>query len=468
MSALPGNTRPGLRPLPWITRNCMPSLVQGNVRTTLFRTAFPMLAGTFAMTAYNFADTWFVAGLGTLPLAAMGFTFPVVMLLTFTAGGIGTGVTTLTSHALGRQDRETASRLVSHGVLLTMFVAGILSVAGYLSIVPVFTWLGADAATLPLIGEYMRTWYLGAVTMALPMMGNGILISLGDSKAASSFMLLGPALNVILDPIMIFGLLGCPALGMFGASLATVLSQLASTVWLFHLLSVKHRLLDFRLWRGGGILGSWRRILGFAVPSIISMMLMPISSAVITGLISRFGNEAVAACGAASRIEMFAFVIPMALGISLTPFVSQNFGAHRPDRIKEAKSLSTRFALAYGAIIAAVFSLGAPLLAAVFTNDPKVAEILVSYVRIIAWGYGMMEVHRYCGFILTGMHRPASATALNALRILVLLLPLSFFGAWYGGIRGVFAGRLATDLLVGSVGLFWVTRVVRSVQPQAA
>jgi len=437
-------------------------LVQRSVKRALFHMAFPMLAGTFAMNAYSLTDTWFVAQLGTLPLAAMGFAFPVIMLLTCLARGIGVGVTTLVSHAIGRHDGDDAARLVTHGVALSLGVTAVMSVGGYLTIGPVFRRLGADAATLPLIGEYMRTWYVGAVFMSLPMLGNGLLLSAGDSKAASRFMMLGAGLNLVLDPIMIFGYLGFPALGIRGAALATVIAQGVSTAWLLLLLCRKHRLLVFRRWPLGEYLASLRRILGFAVPSILSMILMPVSAGVITWILSGFGNEAVAASGAAGRIEMFAFVIPMALGISLTPFISQNFGAKRLDRIREAKRVSTRFALLYGGAVAVVFFLCAPWLAGVFSEDPKVVGILVAYIRIISFGYGMMEVHRYCTFFLTGLHRPVSASLLNALRVVGFLIPLSFLGARLGGVRGVFFGRLATDLAVGSIGLAWVSRTCRS------
>ncbi len=438
----------------------MAKLTQGSVKRTLFTMAFPMLAGTIAMSGYNLADTWFVSRLGTLPLAAMGFTFPVVMLLTFIAGSIGTGVTTLTSHAIGRRDQATACRIVSHGFAFTMLVAFLMSIVGYLSIDPVFRLLGADNLTLPLISDYMKTWYVGAVFMALPMMGNGILIACGDSRAASSFMMLGVILNVILDPIMIFGWFGCPALGMFGAALATVISQAVASLRLFYLLNRKHQLLGFNNGAGTSFFLSCRQILGFAIPAGFSMMLMPISAAIITALLSRFGHEAVAASGAASRIEMLAFVIPMALGMSMTPFISQNLGAGRIDRIVEGKNLASSFALIYGLFIAIVFYFSAPLLAGFFTEDSTVSAILMKYIRIIAWGYGMMEVHRYSGFVFTGMHRPFSSTALNVLRILVLLIPLSFAGAYYWGITGIFAARLITDLTVGTFGLVWVSRVL--------
>ncbi len=439
----------------------MSKLLQNSVRRTLFQMAFPMLAGTIAMHSYNLADTWYVSRLGTVPLAAMGYVFPVAMLLRFVAGGIGTGVTTLTSHALGRADRSDASRFLTHGVILIIFVSAAMAAGGLLTIDPLFRFLGADDRVLPLIRMYMRTWYAGALFMALPMMGNGILISLGESKTASLMMVGGSLLNCILDPVMIFGWLGFPALGIWGAALATIIAQAAVTAWLLYLLTVRHRLLRLQRPEMPFFPRSCRRITGFAVPGSISMMLMPFSAAVIVALVSRWGNEAVAAVSAAARVENFAFVIPMALGISLVPFVSQNFGGRRLDRIRQAKTYATGFAFVYGLFVALAFFLAAPLLASVFTGDPKVATVFVLYVRIISFGYGMMEIHRYCGFILTGMHRPVLATILNVVRVGVLLIPLASLGSRYFGLHGIFAGRLLTDLASGAVGLAWVTRLLR-------
>jgi len=442
----------------------MAVLVNKSVSRTLFGMAFPMLAGTFAMNAYNLTDTWFVSRLGTIPLAAMGFTFPVVMLLTCVSRGIGSGVTAIVSHAIGRHDHDDASRLVSHGTALTLLVTAVMSVGGYFLITPVFARLGAGPQTMPLIGEYMRTWYVGAVFMSLPMLGHGILISAGDSKAVSQLMIAGTVLNVILDPILIFGYLGCPAMGIRGAALATIIAQGVSTVWLLHLLLKKHRLLTWRRWRLVEYTGSLRLITRFAIPSVLSMILMPISAMVITKLLSGYGHEVIAATGAAGRIEMFAFMVPMALGISLTPFISQNFGAGRMDRVRQAQKLSTRFALGYGGAMTVVFFVAAPWLAAAFTDDAKVADTLVSYIRVISFGYGMMEVHRYCGFFLTGMYKPISASVLNAVRVVVLLIPLSFLGAHFWGVIGVFGGRLVTDIIVGFVGMAWVAYALKNVR----
>ncbi|WP_435236474.1 MATE family efflux transporter [Psychromonas sp. PT13] len=434
----------------------MPKLIQFDVKQTLFRMALPMLVGTITMNAYNLADTMYVAQLGTLPLAAMGFTFPVVMFFTLVASGVGTGITALSSNAMGRKDNDAAANIVTHGVCLIILFSILLAVCGYLSVNIIFNMLGADDQTLPFVRNYMNTWYFGAVFMAIPMMGNGILISLGDSKSASRFMALGAIVNIILDPIFIFGWLGVPALGILGAALATVISQAISSCWLFYLLAIKYPLIKFRQPNFSALLHSWKRIASFAIPASMTMMLMPISGGVITALISQHGVAAVAGVSAASRMEMFAFVIPMALGMSLTPFVSQNYGGQRIDRIIEARKYATLFALGYGVFIALVFFIGAPYLAQLFTQDPDVTDVFITYVRTISFGYGMMEVHRYSGFFLTGMNRPVHTTLLTFTRVLVLLLPLSFLGSAYWGVSGIFTGRLITDLLSGAIGLLWV------------
>jgi putative MATE family efflux protein len=420
-----------------------------------------MLAGTFAMNAYGLADAWFVAQLGTGPLAAMAFAVPVVMLLTCIAGGLGTGVTSLTSHALGRGDREAAARFVSHGMVLVVASAIVLALVGYVCMDWLFTRLGASPQILPLIRAYMSIWFCGAPFMALPWLGNGLLIASGDSAAASGRMVLGAVLNIILNPVLIYGHFGLPAMGIGGSALATVISQAIATVWLLWLLYHRHKLLKWPRENWRNLLGSLRRILAFGIPGMMSMILMPVSASVLTWILSHFGQEAVAASGAAGRIEMVAFIVPMALGISLMPFVSQNHGANRPDRVREAFRLSTGFALVYGAGIAVIFILVAPWMAATFSDDPKVVAILVSYIRITAVGYGMTEVHRYCTFFLTGLHRPMESLLLDVFRVILLLSPLAYLGAHLIGVNGVFWGRLLTDTVAGSAGMLWVTRARR-------
>jgi putative MATE family efflux protein len=439
----------------------MSKLVESGVISTLFRMAFPMLAGTIAINSYNLVNTYFVSRLGTIPLAAMGFTFPVVMLITFISGGIATGVITVASHALGRKDYERTSAVITNGLVLMILVSISISIIGCIFADPLFKMLGANEEVLPFVKKYMFVWYFGTPLLAIPMMGNGVLLALGDSKKASLFMTFGAVLNCFLDPLLIFGLLGLPAMGITGAALATVLSQLSSTLLLIYLLDKKHKMLAFKKVNIKTFFMFFGVIIKFAIPASISMILMPLAAGIITALVSKHGNGAVAATSAASRVEMLAFLVPMALGMSLTPFVSQNFGAHRMDRINDAKRYSTFFSLFYGLFIALVFFAIAPLFAMLFTKDPEVARLFILYMRIIPFGYGTMELHRYCSFFFTGLHRPLFSTMNNFIRVLFLLIPLSLLGSYLGGIKGIFIARLIADISSGYIGSMWLTKVLQ-------
>lgn len=427
-----------------------------------------MLAGTFALNAYNLTDTWFVSCLGTENLAAMSFTFPVVMLLGFVLRGISTGSMALVAHALGGKRQKTAVRLTTHAIFLTSGISIIILLAGFLTVKLLFTALGASGEVLVLTRKYMYIWYGGIVFLAVQVLICDIIIGTGSTIQSSLLMVSGTLANVVLDYIMIFGRFGFPAMGISGAALATILSQTLVLIAAIFVIHHKHRLLAMSSFHFDRMLISWRRILSMGIPSVLSTILTPISAGVVTRIVSSYGDPAVAACGVASRIEMFAFMIPMTVGMSMVPFVAQNFGAKRFDRIRIARKGAMIFALAFGFIAAVIFFIFVKDIAVIFTppDDPEVEKIvqkiIISYICITCFGYGFLEVHRYAGFCMTGIHEPLMSALLNMVRVFVLLVPLSLLGSITIGISGVFYGRLLTDILSGIIGIIWSGRVLKS------
>jgi putative MATE family efflux protein len=439
----------------------MALLVKDKISKTVLRMAIPMLAGTFAMNAYNLTDTWFVSRLGTNALAAMSFTFPVVMLLGFIMRGLGTGAMTVVAHALGRGKHQTAARITTHATFLSSILALCLTVAGLLTIKPLFTQLGATGEVLVFTQQYMWIWYFGLVIRVVQMMFADIIIGTGNTKAVSLLMVAGTVLNFILDPMMIFGLWGCPKMGIQGAAMATVISEALVLVAAFYFIHKKYQLILFVSHSRRRIVASWRRILRIGIPTTLSSILTPVSAAVVIKIVSRFGQAAVAAIGVASRIEMFAFMIPMTVGMSLVPFVAQNYGARRFDRIKAVQEGAMLFALIFGCIIAGIFLFIARPLGELFSSDPEVVNILVRYIYITCFGYGFLEVHRYAGFCMIGIHRPISSAFLNTIRVIVLMIPLAYFGAKLFGISGIFWGRLITDICSAAIGIVWAGKILK-------
>ncbi|MDD5746142.1 MAG: MATE family efflux transporter [Candidatus Omnitrophica bacterium] len=439
----------------------MTPLVKKSVLKTLLHMAVPMLAGTFALNAYNLTDTWFVSRLGTDALAAMSFTFPVVMLLGFIMRGLGTGAMSIVAHALGGGRHKTAARITTHALFLSAGIAAVLTVIGMAAITPVFSRLGASGTILIMTRQYMQIWYIGLVIRVVQMMFGDIIIGTGNTKAASLLMVMGTVLNFILDPIMIFGLFGFPRMGIQGAALATVLSETGVMAGAVYVLHSRHGLISFLPHSRRQIFASWRRVLRLGIPTTLSAILTPLSAAVVIKIVAGFGPAAVAACGVAGRIEMFAFMVPMTVGMSLVPFVAQNYGAKRFDRIRTARKGAMTFALLFGVAIAGVFILIARPLGGLFSKDPAVVNVLVRYLHITCFGYGFLEVHRYAGFCLTGIHKPAASAVLNTIRVIILLIPLSLFGAKIFGLSGVFWGRLITDIGSGITGIFWTGRILK-------
>jgi putative MATE family efflux protein len=425
-------------------------LVSEGVFATIIKMAIPMLAGTFAMNMYNLTNAWFVAKLGTEALAAISFTFPVVMLLMFVTRGLSGGALTLVAHAIGAKDRAKAATLTTHALVLAALFGALVCGLGLLTVSPLFSRLGASGQVLEMAGSYMNLWYLGAVVMTLQIVAADIISSTGNTRAVSCLMVGSTLVNVFLDMGLIFGRFGMPNLGIAGAALATIISQLLALGAALYILASRMGLVDTSHLAPGALFRSWGRILAFGVPGALGMILTPLSSAVITRLVAGYGNSAVAAMGVASRIEMFAFMIPMTVGMSLIPFVAQNFGAGRIDRIRRARRGTMAFAVLYGIFIGLVFIFFAP----------AVVDVLCSYIYITCMGYGMLEVHRYAGFIVTGAHYPLQASLLNVIRVLVLLIPLSLTGSYLFQLRGIFFGRLATDMLAGMTGIWWSGRML--------
>lgn len=428
---------------------------------TMIRTAFAMLAGTLAMSGYNIVDSYFMGRLGTIPTAAMTFTFPIVMLLGCVFHGLAVGVMTTSSQALGGNKRIRAVRLVSSGLFLLALISIALGIAGISTSHSLFRLLGAQGETLDLAQDYIDIWYFGCVTSSIGMAGNDLLIGAGDSSRASMMMVFGLIVNTLLDPLLIFGLGPIPAMGISGAALATVLAQFCGMVGIIFFLWKKHRLLEFKKIPARELRSLWGLVVRYGLPSSLGMLMMPIGSFIMTWITAQFGDAVVAATGQAGRLEMVAFVFPMALGISLLPMIGQNFGARLYSRIHQCRRFAMRFAFFFLFAMALLYFLFAPILARWFTKDPEVERWIVIALRIVPWCFPMIEIHRYSGFFFTGCGKPAAAAWLNAFRVLGLTVPFSFLALLFGWIPGLFLARTAADILSGAVGFWLVRRLTR-------
>ncbi|MCK5179038.1 MAG: polysaccharide biosynthesis C-terminal domain-containing protein, partial [Candidatus Omnitrophica bacterium] len=216
-------------------------LTQGPVTKKLIALTIPMIFAMLSMVVFNLVDTFFVSRLGTKELAAMGFTFPVVMFIANIAMGFGVATSSLVSMAIGRGDDHQVRRLTTDSLIISFFVVLIFSILGFLSMDWMFRLLGADGETLPLVKQYMRIWYMGSVFVVIPMIGNSAIRACGDTFFPSLTMTISMVINAILDPLLIFGLWGFPRLELEGAAIATVIARAVALVFSFLILHFKKK-----------------------------------------------------------------------------------------------------------------------------------------------------------------------------------------------------------------------------------
>ncbi len=424
----------------------------GPIRRTMIRTAFAMLAGTIAMSGYNIADTYFVGKLpGQTPLAAIGFTFPIIMLLGCVFRGLATGILTTCAQAIGAGKHSRASNLALSGMMLMLLMSITISTLGILFGRPILESLGAEGATLEEAKKYMDIWFYGYLSASLGATAGDMLIAIGESKLAAIGMFGALFTNVILDPMWIFGFGPIPAMGIQGAAIATVLAQIAGMIYCFTILH-RRGIIRFEMLPWRVIQKAWVLVVRFGIPAILGMLMIPVGSYVLTRITAEFGDAAVGASQAAMKLETIAFMFPMSFGISLTPMISQNFGAKQYDRIRQCVRFAWGFAFFFLLFMGAVFFFCANTMVEIFTpdTDPEIKRLMVLYLHIVPWSFWAIEVHRFCGFSFMGCGHPKFSAFLNFYRVVLLLIPCSLLALFFfreEGLACVLWARLIADSL---------------------
>jgi putative MATE family efflux protein len=419
-----------------------------------------MAIGLISLNSYSIADTYFVGQLGTLPLAAMGFTFPVSFALVAIGLGVGIGASSLLARLLGNGDRASVQRITTHAMMLATALGLIVMVTGLATIEPVFTLLGADAQTLPLIREYMEVYYFGGFLLILPMVGNFAMRAAGDARAPAIILTTSAVINIVLDPILIFGWFGFPALELRGAAIATVIANGVTVVASVYYLYSREGLIRFRYVTVVNLLDSWRRLLHVGVPAIASNLLSPLTVAVITSFVAGYGPAVVAGFGVASRIEAVVMITIFAVTSSVGPFTGQNYGAGRLDRVRAFAWISDKFCIVYGLAGAAVLMLLRTPLASVFNDNAEVIDTASTYLLIVPFslaGFGVM-LTAVAGFNALG--RPLPATALTFIKLFLGYIPMAWLFSRFAGLNGIFWANAIAHLVFGIVGYVWFRRVL--------
>lgn len=430
-------------------------LTEGPIGKNIFSLMIPMALGMIAIVTNNVAGAFFIARVSTEQLAAVSFTFPVSFVVGVIAMALGTGTSSVVSRLFGSGNRDDVRRITGHAMLLAVTCAIGVLIVGLLTIDPLFRLLGADETTLPMIHRYMRIYYWGGVFMVAPMIANSVLRALGDARRPAMIMTTSAVLNILIDPVLIFGLFGFPRMEIEGAALGGVIANAVTMCASIYFVMYGENLVSFRNFRAELIGDSWRRILHVGLPSLTSGLVAPITTAFITSQVARYGHGAVAGFGMAARVEGLTLMALMALSAAMTPFTGQNFGAGRLDRVRKGVRFAYRFSLIYGACVAVVMFLAGDLLTRLFGLEPEARSAALMQMHIVPFSYMAFGISMTVNGALNALGKPMAAMFVSLSRTIAVYAPLAWLLSQLFGLVGIFVAAATANVVAGGVGAAW-------------
>jgi putative MATE family efflux protein len=439
-------------------RRGLADLTRGVVGTHLITLGVFLAISVVSIMSISLVDIYFVARLGAHALAALSFTFPLVLITGAISVGFGNAVIGIVARAVGEGDHDTIRVLGTDSICLAVVLVTTLSTAGYFTIEPLFKLLGADPEVMPLIIGYMHIWYIGAALQIIPQVGQSVIRAHGDTRTPSYITMSMGVLNVILDPILIFGLGPIPAFGLNGAAIAGILARILSVAGVLGVLHFRlHALapLSLSLRR---LRTSWTRLLHIGLPSTLTQLVSPISAAVVTKVVAHSGTLAVAAFGIGSRIEQLAAIYLWAVAGSMPAFVGQNAGAGRMDRVHAAIHLAIKFCLGAGLVVVALAMLSGSWIVSQFTHEGEIHALALFYIRAAAISNPLAGLVLIGSQTMYALRRPLPAATLSLCRTFVVLIPFALIGQWLGQVHGLFIGIAAAGAACGVSA--WVTLLI--------
>lgn len=440
------------------------NLLSGDIKKHMLRLALPNMGGMLAIILFNITDTFFVSKLGIKPLAAMGFTFPVVMIIGAISSGISMGAGSILARAMGQKNYHKMARTATDGILLSILAVIIISTLGLSTMTPLFTLLGAEEEIIPLIKEYMIVWYSGVLFALMPPVSDSCMRAIGEMKKPLYVMILCAIVNLILDPIFIFDNFTIPYttititglnMGIRGAAIATLIARSCAAILSLSFVAFKYKLINFKYTNIKELLDSWNSILKMGIPGAAIRLLPQMVRAILTKVAAAVaGMGAVAAIAAGSRIESFSAIVSMAVGVSLIPIMGQNHGAGNHDRVEESRKLILRISIIYGTILTILALLLWKPIGGKFTTDPVVLSLIGRYLIIMMIGSAGLNLYNWLSEGLNAIGKPVHALTINTIGTFAILIPFLFVGAKVYGFTGMLIGLAAGQLIIGAAAEF--------------
>ncbi len=403
----------------------------------LLTMSVPMMISMFVQSLYNIVDSIFVARISENALTAVSLAFPIQNLMFSVSIGTGVGINSLLSRRLGEKNYEEVDKVANNGILLALIGIVVFVIVGIFVPRPFFESQTDNSEIIEYGVTYMRICLIACAGVFGSITFERLLMSTGKTGLSMVSQLTGTAFNLVFDPILIFGLLGFPAMGIAGAAVATVLGQFAAMTVSFILNVRKNKEihLSFKgLKPEGQIIG---KIYAVGVPSIIVMSIGSILVYFLNIILGSFTTTAIAVYGVYFKLQSFVFMPVFGLNNGSVPIVGYNFGARNKQRVMKTIKLSCLAACSIMLVGVLVFELLPNQLLALFAASDEMLKIGVPALRIIAVHFPIAAFSIILSSVFQALGKGIQSMVISFVRQLIFLLPAAWLLSLTGNINNI-------------------------------
>ena len=383
-------------------KNGQNSLTEGPIWKAILLFAMPILLGNIFQQFYNTFDSWCVGNfIGENALAAVSSSGSLIFMLVGFFNGVAMGAGVLIARYYGARDYAAMRRAIHTDVAFGLVAGVALSIIGVVFSPAILRWMGTPEEVMPQSVSYFRFYFCGAIFTVMYNIFVGILHALGDSRHPLIYLMISTVVNIVLDLLFV----AVFKMGVGSAALATTISQgISAILCCARLLRLEqdHRLVLREIRFDMGSLG---RIVRYGLPSGVQNSVIALANLVVQSNINAFGKEAMAGCGAYSKIEGFAFLPVTCFTMALATFVSQNLGAGKYDRVKKGVGFGIGCCMLLAELVGLVFYFFAPGLIGFFNDGPAVVDFGTRHMRTICLFYFLLAFSHCMAAILRGAGR---------------------------------------------------------------
>ena len=432
----------------------------------LIRTiAIPAVVGTFFQTLYNIVDVKFAGMISPYALTGLSKVFPVYFVIIALSAGLSIGATALVSNYLGKKDFNKASLLFSQSILVAILGAIFVAIFGVYSAPFILNFLNTDPQTFKYAVDYINVIFIGSVIFFLLVVSNVALTSRGDTKSYRNVLIFGFFLNIILNPLFIYGLGPIPAMGVSGIAIATLCSEFVGLIYILSKV-LKTEIRDFVslgcfIPKKDMIIEIFKQ----AMPTSISMVSVGFGIFILFYFVSLYSDVAAGGYGAGVRFEQL-FLLPIiGLNTSTLALVGQNYGALKFDRIKEIYDKTIVIGITAMIIGGTIIYLLSGVVMSFFTDDPEQIYYGSQYLKIAAFIGPVYPIFFISGALFQGLKKAHYQTAVNLLRMIIFPLIFLTIGVKYFDInfKEMFLILLVINWTFGLLVLFFSKRLITQI-----